>query len=98
MVRFALTRIGMVIPPFIGITLLAFFLIRLVPGDPIETMAGEPGLDAAPHDRPRQEYGFDHPVLGQYGRDVARIAPRELRPSNVSPHARAAQVPANLSH
>ena len=30
-----------------GITLLAFFLVRLVPGDPIETMAGERGIDAA---------------------------------------------------
>jgi len=41
MVRFLLTRISLIIPTFIGMTLLAFFLIRIVPGDPIETMAGE---------------------------------------------------------
>ena len=46
MLRFILTRVSLVIPTFIGITLLAFFLIRLVPGDPIETMAGERGIDA----------------------------------------------------
>src|SRR4029450_4284853 len=40
MLRFLLTRISLVIPTFIGMTLLAFFLIRIVPGDPIETMAG----------------------------------------------------------
>jgi dipeptide transport system permease protein len=46
MLRFILTRVSLVIPTFLGITLLAFFLIRLVPGDPIETMAGERGIDA----------------------------------------------------
>ncbi len=32
MLRFLLTRISLIIPTFIGMTLLAFFLIRLVPG------------------------------------------------------------------
>ena len=40
MLRFILTRVSLVIPTFLGITLLAFFLIRLVPGDPIETHGG----------------------------------------------------------
>ena len=50
MLRFALTRLGLVVPTFLGITLVAFFLIRLVPGDPIETMAGERGIDPARHE------------------------------------------------
>ena len=41
MLRFILTRVTLVIPTFFGITLLAFALIRLVPGDPIEIRAGE---------------------------------------------------------
>lgn len=45
MLRFLLTRVSLLVPTFIGMTLLAFFLIRLVPGDPIETMAGERGID-----------------------------------------------------
>ena len=45
MLRFILTRVSLIIPTFIGITLLAFFLIRLVPGDPIETLAGERGIE-----------------------------------------------------
>lgn len=32
LLRFILTRASLVIPTFIGMTLLAFFLIRLVPG------------------------------------------------------------------
>jgi dipeptide transport system permease protein len=35
MLRFILTRVSLVIPTFIGITLLAFLLVRLIPGDPI---------------------------------------------------------------
>jgi len=44
MLRFILTRVSLVVPTFIGITLLVFVLIRLIPGDPIETMAGERGI------------------------------------------------------
>ena len=49
MFRFLLTRVSLLVPTFFGMTLLAFFLIRLVPGDPIETMAGERGIDPARH-------------------------------------------------
>ena len=47
MLRFLLTRVSLLVPTFFGMTLLAFVLIRLVPGDPIETMAGERGIDQA---------------------------------------------------
>jgi dipeptide transport system permease protein len=66
MLRFILTRVSLVIPTFVGITLLAFFLVRLIPGDPIETLAGERGIDPARHEMLRKEYGFDRPVLVQY--------------------------------
>ena len=49
MLRFLLTRLSLIIPTFIGMTLVAFFLIRMVPGDPIETLAGERGIDPARH-------------------------------------------------
>lgn len=65
MLRFLLTRVSLLIPTFFGMTLLAFFLIRLVPGDPIETMAGERGIDAARHAALLVEYGLDKPVLGK---------------------------------
>jgi dipeptide transport system permease protein len=87
MYRFALTRLSLVIPTFIGITLLAFFLIRLVPGDPIETMAGERGIDATRHEQLRQEYGFDQPVLIQYGRYLARVLHGDLGRSIVTREA-----------
>jgi len=84
MLRFVLTRLTLVVPTFIGITLLAFFLIRLVPGDPIETMAGERGIDLARHEQLRREYGFDKPLLVQYGLYVARLLHGDLGRSIVT--------------
>ena len=59
MLRFLFTRVSLVIPTFIGITLLVFVLVRLIPGDPIETMAGERGISSEEHARLVHEYGFD---------------------------------------
>ena len=75
MLRFVATRLGLVIPTFIGVTLLTFALIRLVPGDPILLLAGERGLDPARHAEMRAELGLDKPLLVQYGiymRDLVR--------------------------
>src|SRR5262245_37123630 len=73
MLRFVLTRLSLVIPTFFGITFLAFVLIRLVPGDPIETLAGERGIDPARHEALRKEYGFDRPLLIQYAIYIDRL-------------------------
>jgi dipeptide transport system permease protein len=73
MLRFLLTRLSLVIPTFFGMTLLAFFLIRLVPGDPIETLAGERGIDAARHALLLHEYGLDQPMLVQYGIYIGKV-------------------------
>lgn len=84
MLRFILTRVSLVIPTFIGITLLAFFLVRLVPGDPIETMAGERGIDAARHAQLLKEYGLDQPLFVQYGRYIERVVQGDLGKSIVT--------------
>ena len=84
MLRFLLTRLSLVIPTFFGMTLLAFFLIRLVPGDPIETMAGERGIDAARHAVLLHEYGLDRPVMVQYGIYIGRVLQGDLGKSIVT--------------
>ena len=84
MLRFLLTRVSLLIPTFFGMTLLAFFLIRLVPGDPIETMAGERGIDAARHAALLVEYGLDKPVLTQYGVYIARVLQGDLGKSIIT--------------
>src|SRR5258708_18155037 len=62
MYRFALTRLSMVIPTFIGLTLLAFFLIRIIPGDPIETMPGERRIEPVRHAQLRAQHRLPQPL------------------------------------
>jgi dipeptide transport system permease protein len=84
MLRLVFTRLSLVVPTFIGITLLVFVLIRLIPGDPIETMAGERGIDPARLAQLRKDYGFDQPVLVQYGLYLSRLAHGDLGRSIVT--------------
>jgi dipeptide transport system permease protein len=66
MLGFFLRRAGLVIPTFIGITLLVFSLIHMIPGDAVETMSGERGMDAARYARLVHELGLDRPLYAQY--------------------------------
>ncbi|MBC7394546.1 dipeptide transport system permease protein [Variovorax sp. GrIS 2.14] len=84
MLRFILTRLSLLVPTFIGMTLLAFFLIRLVPGDPIETLAGERGIDPARHAELLKAYGFDKPLIAQYGIYIARVLHGDLGKSVIT--------------
>jgi dipeptide transport system permease protein len=84
MLRFILTRLSLVVPTFVGMTVLAFFLIRLVPGDPIETLAGERGIDPARHAALVKEYGLDRPLLVQYGLYVERVLHGDLGKSMIT--------------
>ncbi|MBZ0149482.1 MAG: ABC transporter permease subunit [Pseudorhodoplanes sp.] len=78
MLRFILTRVSLTIPTFIGITLLVFVMVRLIPGDPIETLAGERGIDPVRHAQLRADYGLDRPVLVQYGLYLSRLLHGDL--------------------
>lgn len=51
---------------FLGITLVAFTLIRLIPGDPVEVMVGERKLDPELHAAAMQRLGLDLPLWQQY--------------------------------
>ena len=84
MLRFILTRVSLLIPTFLGMTLVAFLLIRLVPGDPIETMAGERGIDAVRHAALLKEYGLDRPVMVQYGIYIGRVLHGDLGKSIIT--------------
>ena len=63
---FFLRRIGLIIPTFLGITLLVFSLIHLIPGDAVEAMSGERGMEPARYARLLHEFGLDRPLYVQY--------------------------------
>jgi len=84
MLRFIATRVSLIVPTFFGITLLTFLLVRLIPGDPIEALAGERGIDPVRHEQLRHEYGFDRPVMVQYAIYIARVLHGDLGISAVT--------------
>ncbi len=84
MFSFVLRKLATVVPTFIGITLVAFFLIRLVPGDPIEVMVGERQLDPEAHAALAHRLGLDLPLYQQYWNYVRGLAQGDLGTSLVT--------------
>jgi len=66
MLLFIARRIGLLIPTFIGVTLVSFFFIRLLPGDPLLLLAGERGITEDRYAELLQRFGFDRPLIVQY--------------------------------
>lgn len=66
MFAFLLRRLAVVVPTFLGVTLLAFSLIHLIPGDPVQVMAGERQLDPAFYAEALHRLGLDRPLWEQY--------------------------------
>jgi dipeptide transport system permease protein len=66
MLAFILRRLAHAVPALLGITLIAFSLIHLIPGDPVENLSGERGMDAARRIRLLHEFGLDRPLAVQY--------------------------------
>jgi dipeptide transport system permease protein len=73
MLRFILHRLLLIVPTFIGITLVAFLFIRLLPGDPVILMAGERGVSPERHAELMAQFGFDQPLWKQYVDYVAGL-------------------------
>jgi dipeptide transport system permease protein len=66
MFRFVVARLSVLVPTFLGVTIVAFLLIRLVPGDPLELLVGERGLSPERHQVLMEQFGFDKPLWRQY--------------------------------
>jgi peptide/nickel transport system permease protein len=67
MLRYIAQRLIALIPVLIGISIVTFVLIRLVPGDVVDLMlANEQSLDSARADEVRRVFGLDQPIYVQY--------------------------------
>ena len=78
MLRFLLRRVALIVPTFVGVTLLSFLLIHLVPGDPIEVRTGERGIAPARLAELRHEMGLDRPLWLQFASYEAKVAHGDL--------------------
>jgi len=66
MFRFMLRRLAVLIPTFIGVSIIAFAFIRILPGDPVALMSGERVMSPERHAELMHQLGFDRPLWVQY--------------------------------
>lgn len=66
MFQFILKRLGMIIPTFLGITILTFVFVHLIPGDPVLIFAGERGVSPERHAELMAQLGLNKPLYQQY--------------------------------
>ncbi|MFN7262665.1 MAG: ABC transporter permease [Pseudobdellovibrionaceae bacterium] len=84
MLHGVLKKFLMLIPTLIGASLIAFALIRLVPGDPVTNLLGERGGDPAVVAEMRAKLGLDQPVVVQYFKFLGNALVGDLGTSIVS--------------
>jgi peptide/nickel transport system permease protein len=70
-------RLLHLVPIVLGVTILCFFLIHLVPGDPARTILGNQATDQRVA-LLRHSWGLDRPLPVQYEKFLARIAHGDL--------------------
>jgi peptide/nickel transport system permease protein len=73
MLRYVVRRLLLLVPILLGVSVLIFFWIRLLPGSPAESLLGEratPELVAAYKER----YGLDEPIYQQYWKYLQSIS------------------------
>ena len=72
MLRYTLRRLIALIPVLIGISVIVFLFLHLIPGDPAESMLGDRAT-AASVARLRTAYGLDQPWPNQYVLFVSHV-------------------------
>jgi peptide/nickel transport system permease protein len=77
MLQYVVKRLLSTIPVLLGISLLLFFMLRMLPGDPAQVLAGQM---ASVEDVKliRHQLGLDRPIIVQYGLFLSRLVRFDL--------------------
>ncbi len=84
MFRLLTRRLALIVPTFIGVTLLGFLLIHSIPGDPVEVRVGERGISPERLAYFRHELGLDQPLWRQFLSYEGQLAHGDLGRSVVT--------------
>jgi peptide/nickel transport system permease protein len=75
---YILRRLVQLIPVLFIASFIVFFIIHLIPGDPVEIMLGEERYDRAQYEILRKKMNLDQPVYMQYASWLGRVAHGDL--------------------
>lgn len=77
MLPFLIRRLLLAIPALLGLMVLTFVLVRVVPADPAATLAGDTA-SRQQIEEIRKKYGFDRPLYEQFGIYVGQVLSGDL--------------------
>ncbi|TCT25103.1 peptide/nickel transport system permease protein [Melghiribacillus thermohalophilus] len=77
MLNYIIRRLVFLIPVLLGVTLIAFSLMHLIPGDPARSMLGEKATEEQ-LEALREELGLNDPLAVQYGRYLGQVVTGDL--------------------
>lgn len=77
MLRYLTKRLLLAVPVLVGVSIVVFTMIRLIPGDPALLMAGQAATEEVVR-HIRQSLGLDRPIVVQYAYFVRNIARGDL--------------------
>lgn len=77
MIKFLFQRILLTIPVLLGVTIIVFLLIQLIPGDPAKTILGGEATQEA-IEVLREDMGLNEPLYLQYGKWITQLLQGEL--------------------
>mgnify|MGYP001079305411 CR=1 FL=1 len=75
--RYILRRLVQMIPVLIGVTIIVFLMVHLIPGDPASAMLGDQATDVSVA-RVHKELGLDKPLYEQYFYFMRNLAELKL--------------------
>jgi len=78
MVLYAVKRMLQLIPVLFIVSLIVFFIVHLIPGDPVAVILGEDAQDPEVYDALRKELGLDRPIYVQYWNWLGRVLQGDL--------------------
>jgi peptide/nickel transport system permease protein len=64
--QYIIKRLMLAVPTLIGVSLIVFFMVRLIPGDIVQQIAGDNQLGADDRARIERDLGLDEPAWKQY--------------------------------
>lgn len=67
MLRYCVQRLILVIPTLLGVSIVVFAMLRLIPGDPVLTMLGAADVSQDVITAERARLGLDKPIYVQFG-------------------------------
>ncbi len=66
MITYIAQRLVQAVPVLVGISVLSFLMLHLIPGDPVQIFAGDKPLTPERAQELRHQYGLDRPLIVQY--------------------------------